>query len=131
LEGRLPDHGTLGRRRLKTLAKILEERGHVYVTNQGYVQIHVYSRDVMLVDRLSRWLGTVDVWEGGTHDWSWARQAEFREYLPQVIEMVSDRVLKELYQAVLEWATAQGAEKKVRLHALKLLLRRQRPPTPS
>lgn len=79
----------MNERDLKAVARILDERGHIYQTNQGYWAIHVYSKDVGLIDRLARRFGHVHEMRGGVHDWCWARQAEMHERLPRMLKWMS------------------------------------------
>ncbi len=82
------------------LAEVFETKGRIYVKEVGgnlHGSIHIFSRDVMLIDKLARGgLGTVRVIPGGTRDWAWARRTDFRKYLPAIISRMEEGKQKDL-----------------------------------
>ena len=105
------------------LAAALEKHGLVYIQKPGYIRIHVYSRDLALIDSLVRSIGRVRKhMKGRTRDWCWAKQAEMREYLPQIVPHIKDTDRRFLYVLVYRWASSHGPSKSRRLEEVKVLL---------
>lgn len=98
----------------------MESRGRVYIQKPGYIRIRVYSKDLMLIDKLARCFGQIHVRKDGTRDWTWAKRSEMREYLPTIIELIDSPERKAIFQAVWYWAKAPSD---LSLEAVRTVLR--------
>jgi len=115
----------MNERQLAVVSEIIRDKGRIYVKEVDgllHVSIHVFSRDIGLIDKLARsGVGRVNTIPGGTRDWSWARRHELRKYLPGIVSRMPEGRKKELLAEVYR-STIAGQRRQEVLLALQAVL---------